>query len=45
MTTYPVASAEQIAFFREHGYLVVADAIPKEDLDELEEHLDALILQ
>ncbi|HEX4904552.1 MAG TPA: phytanoyl-CoA dioxygenase family protein [Acidimicrobiales bacterium] len=43
--TYPVASDEQIAFFREHGYLVVEDAIPAEDLDELEGHLDTLILQ
>ena len=32
---YPVASAEQIAFFREHGYLVVEDAIPKAELDLL----------
>jgi hypothetical protein len=42
---YPEASAEQIASFREHGYLVVDDAIPSDDLDELEGHLDELILQ
>jgi ectoine hydroxylase-related dioxygenase (phytanoyl-CoA dioxygenase family) len=43
--TYPVATAEQVAFFQEHGYLVVEDAIPAADLDELEGHLDELILQ
>jgi ectoine hydroxylase-related dioxygenase (phytanoyl-CoA dioxygenase family) len=43
--TYPVATDEQIASFREHGFLVVEDAIPTEDLDELEGHLDELILQ
>jgi ectoine hydroxylase-related dioxygenase (phytanoyl-CoA dioxygenase family) len=43
--TYPEATAAQIEGFREHGYLVVEDAIPEEDLDELEGHLDELILQ
>jgi ectoine hydroxylase-related dioxygenase (phytanoyl-CoA dioxygenase family) len=42
---YPEASAEQIAFFREHGYLVVKDAIPQADLDELEKYCDQLIAQ
>ncbi|HEV2364589.1 MAG TPA: phytanoyl-CoA dioxygenase family protein [Caulobacteraceae bacterium] len=32
---YPTASPEQIAFFREHGWLVVKDAIPADALDEL----------
>lgn len=41
--SYPVTTDAQIAFFREHGYLVVTDAIPQEDLDELEAHLDTLI--
>ncbi len=43
--TYPTATDEQIAFFREHGWLAVEDAIPAPDLDELEGHLDELILQ
>lgn len=43
--SYPDATAEQVVFFQEHGYLVVEDAIPAEDLDELEGHLDELILQ
>ena len=42
---YPEATDEQIAFFRAHGWLVVEDAIPPADLDELEGHLDELILQ
>lgn len=43
MLEYPEASAEQIASFREHGYLVVTDAVPQDDLDELERHLDPVI--
>jgi phytanoyl-CoA hydroxylase len=42
---YPDASAEQIAFFEEHGYLVVTNAIPQADLDEIERHCDVLIDQ
>jgi phytanoyl-CoA hydroxylase len=45
MSAYPDATPEQIAFFQEHGYLVVEDAIPQDDLDELEEHCDKIILQ
>jgi phytanoyl-CoA hydroxylase len=41
--TYPTASAEQIGFFREHGYIVVPDAIPQADLDELEGYCDRLL--
>jgi ectoine hydroxylase-related dioxygenase (phytanoyl-CoA dioxygenase family) len=41
--TYPVADAEAIAFFREHGYLIVRDAVPQEDLDELESYMDKII--
>ena len=41
--TYPRASAEQIAFFEEHGFLVVADAIPSAHLDELERRCDRLL--
>ena len=40
---YPVADDEAIAFFREHGYLVVRDAVPQEDLDELESYMDTII--
>jgi phytanoyl-CoA hydroxylase len=43
--SYPQADAEQIAFFREHGYLVVRNAIPQADLDELEKYCDELIAQ
>jgi ectoine hydroxylase-related dioxygenase (phytanoyl-CoA dioxygenase family) len=43
--TYPSATDEQIASFQEHGFLVVDDAIPQADLDELESHLDTLILE
>ena len=43
MARYPEASPEQIASFREHGYLVVTDAVPQEDLDELERHLGPVI--
>lgn len=42
---YPTATEEQIAWFQAHGFLVVEDAIPKEDLDELESYCDQLILQ
>ena len=40
---FPDASPEQIAFFREHGWLVVKDAIPQADLDELEAQCEVLI--
>ncbi|MFC5436106.1 hypothetical protein ACFPME_06020 [Rhodanobacter umsongensis] len=42
---YPVASEAQLAFFREHGYLVVRDAIPQAALDEIEAHCDTLIAE
>ena len=41
--SYPVPTPEQIAFFDEHGYLVVRDAIPQADLDELETRCERLI--
>jgi hypothetical protein len=37
------ASPEQIDFFRQHGWLVVTDAIPQADLDELEAQCEVLI--
>jgi phytanoyl-CoA hydroxylase len=40
---YPEASGEQITAFGEHGWLVVADAIPQPDLDELERHCERLL--
>ena len=43
--TYPNATLEQISFYREHGYLVVRDAIPRPDLDQLEAHCDLLLDQ
>ena len=40
---YPNASAGNLAFFKTHGYLVVRDAIPSADLDELESHCDRIL--
>ena len=34
--TYPSPTPEQLAFFNQHGWLVVRNAFPKTDLDELE---------
>jgi len=42
---YPDADAAQIGFFREHGYLVVRQALPQPALDELESYCDILIAQ
>jgi hypothetical protein len=33
---YPAARAADVAFFREHGWLVVRDAVPIPDLEELD---------
>ncbi len=41
--SYPKASAEQIAFFRAHGWLVVEGAIPQDDLDTLERYCDRIL--
>ena len=40
---HPAASPEQIAFFREHGWIVVKDAIPQDHLDQLEAQCEVLI--
>ena len=40
---YPTASPAQTAFFDEHGWLVVEDAIPQADLDELERYCDLIL--
>ncbi len=41
--SYPAATADQVASFREHGWLVVQDAIPQADLDELERQCDVIL--
>lgn len=41
--SYPDASPEQVAFFREHGWLVVENAIPQADLDELEAKCEVIL--
>ena len=41
--SYPAPTPEQIAFFREHGYLVVRDAIPSADLDLIEDKCQVFI--
>ena len=41
--TYPHATPAQIEFYREHGWLVVEDAIPQADLDEIERHCDVIL--
>jgi phytanoyl-CoA hydroxylase len=40
---YPAATQDQIAFYAEHGWLVVEDAIPQADLDEIERHCDMIL--
>lgn len=40
---YPLPTQTDIDFYREHGWLVVADAIPQAALDELERHCDKLL--
>jgi ectoine hydroxylase-related dioxygenase (phytanoyl-CoA dioxygenase family) len=42
---YAAATPEQIQFFREHGYLVVRDAIAQADLNRLESCCDILLAQ
>jgi hypothetical protein len=41
--TYPAPTPADIAFYAEHGWLVVRDAIPAGDLDELERRCQPLI--
>lgn len=41
--SYPVATPEHLAFFHEHGWLVVEDAIPRADLDALERRCERII--
>ena len=41
--TYPNATPSQIEFFREHGYLVVEDAIEENELDVIERWCDLIL--
>ncbi len=41
--TYPKPVDTQIEFFRQHGYLVVGNAIPPADLDELEGYCEKIL--
>jgi len=43
MTHFPDATDAQICSFREHGWLVVENAVPQADLDELEARCEVLI--
>jgi len=40
---FPAPSNEQIAFFAEHGWIVVKDAIPQADLDLLESKCESIL--
>jgi hypothetical protein len=40
---YPRATQDQIKFYREHGYLMVTDAIPQSDLDEIDRYCDRIM--
>ena len=41
--TYPDPTPQQLEYFSEHGWLVVADSIAQRDLDELERHCERII--
>jgi hypothetical protein len=40
---YPAPRAEDIAFYREHGWLVVRDAIPQDEIDLIEQRCQVLV--
>src|SRR5215472_5285729 len=40
---YPTATEDHIAFFREHGWLVVEDVVPQGDLDELASYCEKIM--
>ena len=40
---YPSASADQVAYFHEHGFLIVRQAVAQAELDNLESHCDTLL--
>ena len=41
--TYPTATRAHIDFYNEHGWLVVEDAIPHADLEQLAQHCERII--
>jgi phytanoyl-CoA hydroxylase len=41
--SFPKPTADQLAFFQQHGWLVVEDAIPPAALDEIERHCERII--
>ncbi len=41
--SYPTPTEQHLAFFRQHGWIVVEDAIPQADLDELEGYCDKIL--
>ena len=41
--SYPKPTDAQVAFFDEHGYLVVQDAIAEHDLVEIETFCDGIL--
>ena len=41
--TYPAPTAEHVAFYRDHGWLVVEDAFHHADLDELGRRCERII--
>ena len=41
--SYPQPTSEHLDFFNEHGWLVIRDAIPQADLDNLESHCERII--
>ena len=43
MAAFPDATADQIAFFRRRGWLIVRDVVPQSDLDELEGRCEVII--
>ena len=43
--SFPEPTQEQLDFFNEHGWIVVRDAIPQADLDELERHCDNILTE
>jgi phytanoyl-CoA hydroxylase len=42
---YPAATGDDVAFFVEHGWIVVEDAVDPADLHDLEAHCDTIIEQ
>src|SRR4051812_29009570 len=45
LMSFPEPTREQLEFFNAHGWIVVKDAIPQADLDELESHCDNILTE